>query len=208
MKVGQRLLRAGFFTCVLMWTGLCGAASSQTPLVDAQAIETAQQYQIPAVPAHGSVAGPFAGPEGSVYYLNRQGLMTFYLPSGNAGYLARQGSPLVFLYGFNVTGYYRFTPQGPVKLTDPGVMMPWPHAVAIANVVVARFHRERLPAGQSATAIADHVAFPQPLVNTDALGSLSELSARQHQTMMDVLHNLGSEACTRHYDGTYYLGCW
>jgi hypothetical protein len=209
VKNWQRLCWVGVVVSALTIAAVTSAAQDRPPITEAQAqaVKLAQQYQIPPVPEQGDAVGPFPGPEGSIYYLNRQGLMTFYLPGANAGYLAREGSPLTFHYGFNVTGYYRFSSQGAEPLTDPSVMMPWPHAVAVANAVVARYQREQQSAGQG---VASSISQAHVPVTTDStvLQRLSELSALQHKTTMNVLKNMDSEACTQYYDGVYYLGCW
>jgi len=71
----------------------------------------------------------------------------------------------------------------------------WPHAEAVANVLIRYLLAVRQGQIQAPSTGVDWAA-------------MSAASAGLHQANMSILQNMGSEACTQYYDGVYYLGCW
>ena len=180
------------------------ADASDLPKPTAESVALAKQYGIAAVDPASGVAGPYPGPEGSIYYLSAEGLATFYLPAANAAYLAKLKPQLTWHYGFNASGYYQFTPQGAQPLQNLNVMSPWPHAVPVANALVARIKQQQ----QAAAAATPAQKQQQQQMDWATYQRLSQLSAAQHRSMMGVINNLGDSGCTKRYEGVYYVGCW
>lgn len=181
------------------------AQAADMPKPTAESVALAKQSGIAAADPASGVAGPYPGPEGSIYYLNAQGLATFYLPNANAAYLAKLTPQLSWHYGFSAAGYYQFTPQGAVPLQNLAAMSPWPHAVAVANAVAARAKQ------QQAAAAAQPAAQPAPQqqqMDWATYQRLSQQSAAQHRSMMRMIDGLGDSGCTKRYEGVYYVGCW
>ncbi|MCB1575960.1 MAG: hypothetical protein KDI81_01060 [Xanthomonadales bacterium] len=174
------------------------SGSSGTQLIPrANTVARARAAGLPAVDPTAGVSGPFDGSEGTLYYLDRDGRVSYFHPEGVVAYfgdLAADGH-VVFRYGLNVSGQYVFSADGQVKRVRvlPDEVYRWPHADAIARVLIR--HAQRVLSGAGAPDAVDWAA-------------ASAASRAMHETNMAILDGMRADACTEHYDGVYYLGCW
>ncbi|MEZ5457568.1 MAG: hypothetical protein R3F04_15920 [Lysobacteraceae bacterium] len=152
---------------------------------------------LPAVDPAARISGPFDGPEGTLYYLDRDSHISYFHPEGATAYfgdLADDGG-VRFRYGLNISGQYVFSADGQVQQVRvlPDDVYRWPHAEAIAQVLIQ--HVQQILQGQSTLQTVDWAA-------------ASAASRAMHDTNMAILDGMRADACTEHYDGVYYLGCW
>lgn len=179
---------------------LAGAPSSAHGQVapSQHAIQWARAVGLPPVDSSGTVAGPFDGPEGTLYYLNGDGLATYFHPTRYLAYFGALGpNGLSFRYGLSPLGQFVFEDgqramQVPVLPDD---VYRWPHANAVANVLIGYLLAIRQ--GQ--------LAMPQ---GQPDLAAWSDASRMMHETNMAIIQNMGSQGCTEYYEDVYYLGCW
>ena len=173
------------------------ASSSVAPTPSARTIARARVAGLPAVDPAARISGPFDGPEGTLYYLDRDSHISYFHPEGATAYfgdLADDGS-VHFRYGLNISGQYVFSTDGQVQQVRvlPDDVYRWPHAEAIAQVLIQ--HVQQILQGQSTLQTVDWAA-------------ASAASRAMHDTNMAILQGMRADACTEHYDGVYYLGCW
>ena len=114
------------------------ASSSVAPTPSARTIARARVAGLPAVDPAARISGPFDGPEGTLYYLDRDSHISYFHPEGATAYfgdLADDGS-VHFRYGLNISGQYVFSADGQVQQVRvlPDDVSRWPHAQAIAQV--------------------------------------------------------------------------
>jgi len=175
---------------------LCWLPGAEAAPVSAAA--QAAQVGLPTIDSSGAVAGPFSGPEGTLYYLGRGDLLTFFHPTQYVAYFAESnGGALRFRYALTPQG--QFVVDGANRAQQvqvlPDDVYRWPHAEAVAQVLIQYLLAIRQ--GQLAA----------PTGGVD-WGAMSAASAALHQSNMAILGNMGSSGCTEYYDGVYYLGCW
>ena len=171
--------------------------ASDPPKPSAATIARARAVGLPAVDPEARISGPFDGPEGTLYYLGRDRRISYFHPEGATAYfgeLAADGS-IRFRYGLNISGQYLFAADGQVEQVRvlPDDVYRWPHAEAIAQVLIR--HVQQVLQGNSTLQAVDWAA-------------ASTASRAMHDTNMAILDGMRAEACTEHYDGVYYLGCW
>lgn len=173
-------------------------AVAQLGTPSAAAIQTAQQVGLPAVDGSGQIAGPFEGPQGTLYYLNQSGLITFFHPTQYLAYFGTVvGGGISYQYALSPQGQFVVDAQNQAQQVGvlPDDVYRYPHANAVAQVLIQ--YLMAIQQGQ--------IAAPQGQVDWAAM---SEASRRMHETNMAIINNMGSTGCTEHYDGVYYLGCW
>lgn len=176
--------------------------TSKTPLTQPspQTVARAQEYGLPAVPKGSDMAGPFDGPENSLLYYNAQGLVSFYRPELNAAYFASAQPQWSWRYGVSAAGVFAFDAQGQATQLNgfPQEMASWPQAEAIVTTLIARVQAQaQQPQAQ-----------PTPQASAQDYEVMSQISRQLHDTNMSILGGMGSQGCTEHYEGVYYLGCW
>lgn len=195
------LMRRRFCGSLLLLCGFSLAcagvdATPQMPTSSPQAIATANQIGIPSVMPGAGIAGPFDGPEGTIYYLDRSGLVTFFAPQTYITYLgvAQTGE---FKYMMAPQGFYAVQGQQVTQLQGPAdEMMRWPQVDPLAGVTVQYLQNNPQliqPAGGGAA--MDYA-------------TASYVSRMQHETTMSILDNMGNANCTEHYEDHVYVGCW
>ena len=174
-------------------------ASQSTLKSSPEAIAHAQALGFPPVPEGSPVIGPLAGPEGSIFYAERSGKVSYFVPDQKSAFFGQvdaQGQ-VAFLYAVRPDAFYAIRGQEQTRLASPPAELEqWPYADPIFNVMiqVIKAHQQELEQ-QSAQQQADYQrrAFS---------------SRKMHEINMNILRNMGGDSCTKHYEGTYYLGCW
>lgn len=193
-------------TAALLLLALADAAHAQSAPIaptqagsqpSAQTIARAKAAGLPAVDKGAQIAGPFEGPQGTLYYIKRDGRITYFHPEAATGYfgtLNPDGS-MSFKYGLNIGGQYIFGLQGQARQVPvlPDDVYQWPHASAVAQVLIRRILQ--IQQGRAAAPAVDWAA-------------ASAASRALHETNRSILNNMGSSRCIERYDGVYYLGCW
>lgn len=182
----------------LILAGILMGPPALAQTISAQAVAAAQYLGLPAVTPESGIAGPFEGPEGSLFYADQSGRATFLLPNFSV-YLAHltETGALVFDYGMTPLAMYQFANSQAIQLAYPAPEMSlWPFVDPIAGVLltIAAQHQAGLQSGTFSG-------------SSDA-GVMSAISGSLHETNMSILNNIGDSGCTEHYDGVYYLGCW
>lgn len=164
---------------------------------DAATVQRARAVGLPAVDPAGKVAGPFAGPEGTLYYVGADARVLFFQPEQFVAYFGKVGpAGVTYTYALTLQGQFAVDASNTMQQVQvlPDDAMRWPHAEAVAQVLMGRLRQIR--AGQAAP--------PSP-------GGAAVQAVRDqalYDTTQAILNNMGSEACTQYYDGVYYLGCW
>lgn len=176
------------------------AAAASSLKSSPAAIQHAQRLGFPPVPEQSKVIGPFEGPEGSIFYADATGKVSYFVPSQKSaffGQVGEDGSPK-FQYAVRPEANYQIGADGAqTKLpAPPQEIMQWPYSGPMVNVMVEvlKKHLQELKQ-QQAQQNAD--------VQTRAF-----VSRKMHEINMGILRNMGNDGCTKHYEGVYYLGCW
>jgi hypothetical protein len=175
------------------------------------AVEVAQQYNFPPVPPNANVGGPFDGPQGSIFYADNQGRLSFFQPREQMVYLGQitQQGQLIYTYAFSAAMMYRANAQGqlePINQIGDDVMA-YPYAEPILTVVVQwkQAHIAELQRRQGSEQMTSEQAAQMSARDYERLSAISRIG---HQTNMNILRNIGSSSCTAYYDGPTYVGCW
>ena len=160
-------------------------------------IARARAVGLPAIDKSARISGPFDGPEGTLYYLGPDSHISYFHPEGATAYfgeLAASGD-VHFRYGLNISGQFVCTAEGQAQRVPvlPDDVYRWPHAEAIAQVLIQRI--QSIQQGRANLQAVDWAA-------------ASAASRAMHDTNMAIIDGMSAEACTEHYDGVYYLGCW
>lgn len=176
------------------------------PAPSKQAIASARTAQLPAVGKGETQAGPFDGPQGSIFYVNAQGQVSFYLPDYHAAYFA-SASPFKWTYGISTGGYFAFDAQNKaVELAEPPQqLLSWPMALPIAEQIAA--FAEQLASGNSTLAQRD-IETLSPSEKERFWKEMATTSELMDSSTMGVMRQIGASGCSEHYEGLYYLGCY
>ncbi len=182
----------------LILAGILMAPPSLAQAISPEAVAAAQYLGLPAITPGSGVAGPFEGPEGSLFYVDQAGRLTFLLPDFSVylAHLTKAGS-LVFDYGMTPLAMYQFAGGQGIQLANPTPEMSlWPFVEPMAGVllVVATQYQAGLQSGS--------------VDSGSQVEAMSAISGSLHQTSMSILDNIGGSGCTEHYEGVYYIGCW
>lgn len=175
------------------------AAQGNAPKSSPATIEHAKALGFPPVPDGAKVIGPFDGPEGSIFYADATGRLSYFVPAQKSAFFGRvnaQGQP-EFEYALRPEASYKIEAGQQVKLpAPPQEVLQWPYAEPMVNVMVAtlKAHLEELRSQQAQQ-------------NAD-IQTRSFVSRKMHEINMGILSRMGDEGCTKHYEGVYYLGCW
>lgn len=171
--------------------------TSKSSVPAAATTARARAVGLPAIDKSARISGPFDGPEGTLYYLGPDSRISYFHPESATAYfgeLAASGD-VHFRYGLNISGQFAFSPEGQAQQVRvlPDDVYRWPHAEAIVQVLIQRIQ-----------SILQGRANLQPVDWSAA----SAASRAMHDTNMAIINGMRAEACTEHYDGVYYLGCW
>jgi len=174
--------------------------SSQLPTSSVNAIQIASQVGLPQVVPGSNVAGPFDGPEGSIFYVNTDQLITVFLPETHMALMGRMDTG-EFIYGMSLDSFYAVNNGQLVDIGDPpNNLGMWPFSENMARVMISllqdqyiqRQHQQRQASG------GDGVPWE----------TMSEISAGWHDVNMQIARNIGGEGCIPQYEGPYYVGCY
>lgn len=183
---------AGILAAIAAASLACGGAPSGS----ANALAVARAAGIADVSPGSPYAGPFDGPEGSVYYLGADRRVTFYHPANTTIWLATlgtDGNP-TYAWAITPTGTYRFEGGQPVAVpSTPDEVGAWPHMGAVVPAYLLQLERVQ-----------------QDLASREASDHAMEawMLRKSHEINMNILRNIGSSDCTAYYDGPTYIGCW
>ena len=195
----MRPLRPLAASLALILSLACGGvpAPSAMPTPSPAALALAAQLGIPAVVPGTGVAGPFDGPQGSLYYLDQAGHITFFLPQNLTVYAGEAASGQL-RYAFSPTGFYAIQGAQVVPISGPPPeLAAWPQVDPLAQVLLQ---------------VAQQQLQQQQLLHGSSGGedwaTMSAVSRSLHETNMAILDNMGSAGCTDHYEDYVYVGCW
>lgn len=161
-----------------------------------EAIALARQLGFPDVQPGMGVAGPFSGPEGSIYYAAPDGRVSAFAPGAITAWFATVGGDgqVRFDYALTPTASYRFEGGQPVQLrAPPQEIGPWPYSGPMVSVMVQHLEQYQQQRGAGAGLSMQEQAY---------------VSSKLHEINMNILANMGDQGCTEHYEGVTYLGCW
>ena len=173
--------------------GQADADQSLQPSPRARAI--AEQLGFPAVGEGSSVAGPFDGPNGTIWYASNDGKLSFFDPNTAITYMATL-QPEQWVYLMAPQGFFAVVGDQVTQVAEPPAdIATWPQAEAMARVAIA-VREQQMTQGT------------QPSGDTVPWGTMTDLSTSMHDTNMTIINNIGGAGCTDHYDGPYFVGCY
>ena len=184
-----------FITIVMLgvlWATDADAAQPENAAV------MAAQIGLPMIDEPGATAGPFAGPDGTLYYMDGDQRLTFFHPYQYTAFFGELDDGVIrYHYALTPTGQFIVDANNQAQQVPvlPDAVYQWPHAEAVANVLIQ--YLLAIQQGQIAA----------PTQSADWSG-ISAASAALHESTMGILDNMGSEGCIDHYEDVYYLGCW
>ena len=94
--------------CVVTFTLACaGPAGTVVAAPDAATVQRAKAVGLPAVDPAGKVAGPFAGPEGTLFYVGADARVLFFQPEQYVAYFGTTGpAGVTYAYALTLQGQY------------------------------------------------------------------------------------------------------
>jgi|GEM_PF-4687933 hypothetical protein len=162
------------------------------------ATSVAQRLGLPSS-ATPNVTAPAAGPNGTLVYLNRKGLVTALQPATATAYF---GSAKGIVFVVNTQGYFVVRNGKPVQLRQgPRALSHFPHARRVARAISHYAKRVAKNSRKVATR-------PSSKGNASLYRSMSKMNQMMHNTNMNIINNIGGAGCTRHYENNAYVGCW
>ncbi|MCK6502008.1 hypothetical protein L6R53_01150 [Myxococcota bacterium] len=191
-------MRVTWVVVGLVGLGLaCGGGGGGGMQSSPEAIALARQLGFPDVQPGMGVAGPLAGPEGSIYYASADGKVSYFLPGQVTAWFATlDGGGVRFHYALTPTASYRVDAGKAVPLSAPPPQIgAWPYSGPIVNVMVAQlqaYQQGRAAAGGQGLSVAEQ----------------AYVSGKLHEINMNILENMGSQGCTEYYEDGAYVGCW
>lgn len=179
-------------------------------------IRRAEKAGLPGLTEQQKNAGPFDGPQNSVFYMNGDGLVSFYLPDYHAAYFA-QAKPFRWIYGVSMAGYFAFDQNNNYLelAAAPEQLLAWPMAYPIAERVAQFAHAYIEDAARVAQGAApsdtlhhrslDELSDKEQEIFWNAMG---ETATMMNETTMAVIQNIGGPGCISHYEDTHFMGCY
>lgn len=160
--------------------------------------QIAASVGLPGIDISSHIAGPFTGPQNTIYYMDKSGLITYFHPTQYFAYFGEMhGDVIQYRYMLTSQGQFVVNTYNQAQQVNvlPDDVYRWPHANAVAQVLI-----------QYLMAIKQGmIAAPNQNIDYNAM---SHMSADMHKSTMSILGRMGDDGCTKYYDGVYYLGCW
>lgn len=187
------------------------ANNNATPQASASAMAAAKKAGLPKLTAADGIAGPFDADDGMVYYVDKDGRISVFDPTGMVGYFGTL-KPQAWQYSMNPQGYYEVRAGKAKKLRGaPDALATYPLAVAMAHSIIAQFDAHKragtLPK-QYRSGSGSGGGRSRGGTNAATLRMMSDMSRMSHETSMTIINNMGGGGCTNHYSGTDFVGCW
>lgn len=179
-------------------------------------LRRAEKAGLPGLTEQQKIAGPFDGPQNSVFYMNGEGLVSFYLPDYHAAYFA-QAKPFRWIYGVSMAGYFAFDQQNNyLELAEaPEQLLAWPMAYPIAERIATFAHayieeEQRVAQGAAPSDTLRHrnldeLSAQEQEIFWDAMGQTATM---MNETTMAVIENIGGPGCISHYQDAHFMGCY
>lgn len=179
-------------------------------------IRRAEKAGLPALTEQQKNAGPFDGPQNSVFYMNGEGLVSFYLPDYHAAYFA-QAKPFRWIYGVSMAGYFAFDQNNNYLelAAAPEQLLAWPMAYPIAERIAlfaqayiedtARVEQGAAPSDTLRHRNLDELSDKEQEIFWNAMGKTATM---MNETTMAVIQNIGGPGCISHYEDTHFMGCY
>ncbi len=188
--------------------------------IPAPTFETLQRADKAGLPTHTEeqkIAGPFDGPHNSLFYINGEGLVSFYLPNYHAAYFA-QAKPFRWVYGVSMAGYFAFDQQNNylALAQAPEQLLAWPMAYPIAEQIAAFAYayieeQQRIEQGAAPSPnLPSHRDLDDLTPKERELfwEEMDQLAKMMDDTNMTIIHNIGGAGCINHYKDAYFIGCY
>lgn len=175
---------------------LPGLAMAQLGTPSAHIVQVAREAGLAAVAPGGGVAGPFEGPAGTLYYLDRQRRISFFHPTHHGAYFGiLVESNIYYRYALDSLGPWVVDADHQFRLVRwlPPAALDYPHAGPVVQV------------------LGQYLATGQPPTPGDAWldwAALAEASAQLHDSNLRIIDTLEANACDPRHQGEFYLGCW
>ncbi|MEM8604243.1 MAG: hypothetical protein AAGF24_10460 [Cyanobacteria bacterium P01_H01_bin.121] len=186
----------------------CFAGVGQLPALanpalkpDAIAVGVAQQLGFPPVPPNSGIIGPLTDSQG-IAYLDQSGRISYFNPQQLSVFFATvdaSGTPQL-TYALGPTGTYQFQGGQAIQVNPTAIeadVAVWPYSGEMVNILILGLQQYQAQIAASGVVPGNLPVEQQSYVNSVL-----------HNTSMNILNNIGSDGCTEHYEGVYYLGCW